>query len=332
MAEGKTRRSWRYRLARGVIILLVCAGTLVGIYYGSGALYHGPHTLAAVTAAMPGVPIFPLTSMAPFNISTQRALAMPLLLMRRQGAHRAEAALLQAPADREFIVGWYLQSASSQRWSLVANDTVGDNRRLVFLRAHEGLQVTVGATRNILTPVQLIYLEGLTDRLVAQLTPSEPLPEPDNPLFAGLPHHAVAPKPAAPPVKPQPVIAKAPVLHWHLPPEVTAAASASAVSLFPPAEPEPSPVVIAKLPSPSDFETPPVPAEPAVITPKKPAPQHVDHPAPAPRETPVVHPRPAIEKPAPKQPHPAPEPAPDTQEPVLDPPHPMEDQAAEYRP
>ena len=351
MAESRKRHSWRYRAAKALIIVLVCAGMVAGIYAGLGRLYHGPRTLAALTAAMPGVPIFPFSAMAPMNIGTQRALAAPLLLIRWQGARHAETALLQAPADREFIVDWYRQAARSQGWTLVANDVAGAGRRLLFLREREGLQVMVGQTANILTPVQLIYLEGLTGPQVTQLMPKGALPEPENSLFAGAPRHAGAKKHGAP-KEGTPKARVYPVFPPTALSAIAAATSASAFAIFPPASSASTAIQIAALPpqrpkwpTPLGYRPLPTPAPkpvaaqpkprlkkiaapPVPPTPRMPSVPHVATKGPSRHVTRISRPAPIVRPPA----RPAPEETPSAPEPVVDPPHPMEDQAAQYRP
>lgn len=169
-APRRRRFLWGVLLAFGTVVLV-----LVGAPLLIGQLYHGPRDLAAVTAAMPGVPLFPYARIAPENRLTQRTLGLPLLIARLQGAQRADAALLLAAADRDFVLDWYRRSAPFQQWQQVGTEELPGGTRLLFLRDHEGLQITVGPTAFIDTPVQLIYLDGLTDRQVAELRTAAPL-------------------------------------------------------------------------------------------------------------------------------------------------------------
>lgn len=160
------RRRWVRRL-------LVTAGILAVIFFGIpclvGFTYRGPRDMDGVAAMMPGVPLFPLSTIAPGNLSTQRAMAIPLFIIRMQGVKRADIALLQAPADHEFVVDWYRMTAPRLQWMLVDQETLAQGSRLLFSRKHEGFQVIVGPTPEINTPVQLIYLNGLSERQLQQL-------------------------------------------------------------------------------------------------------------------------------------------------------------------
>lgn len=163
------RRKW-LRKTLYVLGVLTLLGILARV--GTGYLYRGPRTMAQVTAVMPGVPIFPLSEMSSSNTRAQRAMAVPLWLMRKQGAKRAELAQIYAPADAYFIAEWYRRIAPSQGWSYVGEEKVGSGTRIVFTREREALQVVVGETQDILTPVQLIYLQGVSEKQKRQLSAS----------------------------------------------------------------------------------------------------------------------------------------------------------------
>lgn len=190
------KRHWLWRLLRGVTIFTLI---LLALNFAVSFLYHGPNTLPAIVAVMPGVPIFPLAQVSPGNPRAQRAMALPLWFMRLQGAKHAEAAQILAPADGYFIAYWYRQSASQLGWQLAGEEKLGGGRRLVFLREHEGLQVIIGKTRDILTPVQLIYLSGMADAQREQLASG--LPKETDADFPPSPEHT-ATKPATPPTVP----------------------------------------------------------------------------------------------------------------------------------
>jgi len=164
----KRSRIRTFLLTLAAVIVFIVAGLLI-----AGESYHGPCDLAAVTAMMPGVPIFPLSDMASSNRTTQRLMAIPLYLMRRglQGEHRvAEAALLQAPAERDFVLDWYRRAAPYQDWKKLQDARLNNSTRLVFLRNREVLQVIVGhSTDGLVTPIQLIYLNGVSDAQIRQL-------------------------------------------------------------------------------------------------------------------------------------------------------------------
>ncbi|HEY3377586.1 MAG TPA: hypothetical protein VGL77_08830 [Armatimonadota bacterium] len=171
MPRGQRVRRWCLFLL-GLFLVLVIIGYLV-----AGRLYTGPQTLTAVVRTMPHVPLFPLIEIAPDNRQAQRALAFPLWLMRWQGATRAEAAQLRAPADADFIQEWYQRVAPSQGWCYQGCETLRMGTRLLYLRRNEGLQILVGHTSaNIYTPVQLIYLQGLTAAQVEQLAATLRIP------------------------------------------------------------------------------------------------------------------------------------------------------------
>jgi hypothetical protein len=164
----KRSRIRTFLLTLTAVIVFIVAGLWI-----AGESYHGPRDLAAVTAMMPGVPIFPLADMAPGNRTTQRLMAIPLYLMRRglQGEHRAaEAVLLRAPADPDYVLDWYRRAAPYQDWKKLQVARLNNSTRLVFLRNHEVLQVIVGhSTDGLVTPIQLIYLNGVSDVQITRL-------------------------------------------------------------------------------------------------------------------------------------------------------------------
>lgn len=170
-----TRR--RPRPLRVVVwsLLALLAVLIIGLVV-IGESYHGPRDLKGVSLRMPGVPIFPYTSVAPRNRSAQRLLALPLLLMRARGVQAAETVTLLAPAERDFVRDWYRQIAPSQDWTLLRQDTVGRSTRLIFTRDHEVLQLLMGPTVNgLTTPVQLIYLRGVPARDISTIrAPASP--------------------------------------------------------------------------------------------------------------------------------------------------------------
>jgi len=167
--EGKQPR----RRSRIRIVVLTLIGVIVLLAAGlsiAGGQYHGPRDLDAVTVAMPGVPLFPFADVAPSNRLAQRLLAVPLLLMRLQGVHEAEAVLLQVPADREFVLDWYRRAAPYQDWVKLQEAPSNGGTRFVYLRNREVLQIIVGRTVNgMVTPIELIYLDGVSDRQITQL-------------------------------------------------------------------------------------------------------------------------------------------------------------------
>ena len=281
------RRRWgRFFLALFVIFILL----VVAVRLLIGHVYQGPRTLADVVAVMPGVPLFPLTEVAPSNARAQRGLAIPLRLLRMQGVRHAEAAQLQAPADDYFIVAWYRRLAPSQGWSYAGEETLDSGTRLLFLRKNEGLQVFVGATSELYTPYQLIYLDGMTNTQIAQIATALPkvqydaLDTPPPPPPAPTPAPAPAPTPPAPapannnqeqqptptngptetPIPlPQPTLIPPPQLPaLPIPPVESAPATPSPL---PPAE------------SPDMQQTPPVPPTEAPTTPPAPVTPKIAH-------------------------------------------------------
>lgn len=187
------KRHWFWRLLRGVTIFTLI---LLVLNFTIGFLYHGPKTMPAIVAVMPGVPIFPLAKVSPSNPRAQRAMALPLCFMRLQGAKHADAAQILAPADDYFVTYWYRQSAMQMGWQLAGEEKFGGGRRLVFLREREGLQVVIGKTSDIFTPVQLIYLSGMADAQLRQLASG--LPKEVDHDFPPPPQNAT-PKPVTPP-------------------------------------------------------------------------------------------------------------------------------------
>lgn len=163
----KRRRRW------GLIVLAVCSifiGAIVGGIVIIGERYHGPRNLDEVTVAMPGVPIFPFADVAPANRTAQRMLALPLLLARMHGAVRADAVMLQAPSDRDFVQAWYKQAMSFQGWAQAKEEVTSERIRLVFTRRREAVQIFIGQTQDqIITPIELIYVSGLTSGQIQQL-------------------------------------------------------------------------------------------------------------------------------------------------------------------
>ena len=137
---------------------------LGGVYLLLGLLYRGPRDMAEVCAVMRGVPIFPSMSIAAGNPLTQRSLAIPLYLVHLQGVKRTEAVLVQAPAQRERILQWYKTMSRRQGWLLADQETLTQGMRFLFTRRHEALQLIVSPTRQTHTQVQLIYLDGITER------------------------------------------------------------------------------------------------------------------------------------------------------------------------
>lgn len=188
-------RSW---LAKTITALLLIVFAAAGFVALLGVLYHGPTTIEAVTAVMPGVPLFPLAQVSSRNRGTQRALAIPLQLMRLQGATHAEAVLLQVPAEHDFVIEWYRRTAPFAQWHLVDYGDMGHRTRLVFLRGREGLQMLVGDTvGGLLTPIQIIYLNGLTPQQIEQLKPPQPIALVPLPPLRG--HGTPVPPVATPP-------------------------------------------------------------------------------------------------------------------------------------
>lgn len=153
-----------------MITLLVATGLMLAGLAIIGEQYRGPRTLDAVTMAMPGVPLFPFATIAPSNRAAQRLLAVPLLLMRLQGVREVEAVMLQAPADREFVLDWYRRAAPFQNWIKLQEAPLSGGTRLIYARNREVLQVIIGRTRGgMVTPVELIYLNGVSDTQISRL-------------------------------------------------------------------------------------------------------------------------------------------------------------------
>ncbi|HOS42504.1 MAG TPA: hypothetical protein PK794_02330 [Armatimonadota bacterium] len=163
---NEIRKPTRRRWARWALATLAALGVLaLGLTLVSAHLYQGPRTLDAVIAAMPEAPIFPFSELTANNRAGQRAMAIPLWLLRRQGAARAETAFLCVPADPVFLRAWYTGELTKADWTLATNG----QQRLVFVKNHAAIQVLIGPRRDLLTAYQLVYLDGLTDRQVAQL-------------------------------------------------------------------------------------------------------------------------------------------------------------------
>ena len=161
------RRRWVRNLFLIFIGLIALA---VGVLAIVSEQYRGPRDLAGVTAVMPGVPIFPFADVAPNNRAAQRTMAIPLLLLRKQGARQAETALLQVPADRDFIRKWYQQTMPFQGWEQVREDVTAQGTRIIYLRRQESVQVYVGKTHSgMQTNIQLTYLDGLQPHQIEQL-------------------------------------------------------------------------------------------------------------------------------------------------------------------
>ncbi|MHB0937224.1 MAG: hypothetical protein ACYDCO_02190 [Armatimonadota bacterium] len=171
MAEhDATQPRKRSRIRTILLTLTAVIGLIVAGLAIVGAQYHGPRTLDAVTKAMPGVPLFPFAGMAPSNGTAQRLLAVPLLLARLRGVRKAEAVVLQVPAEREFVLDWYRRATPYQGWTRLQEAPSSSGTRLVFLRNRELLQVVIGHTVNgINTPIQLIYLDGVSDAQITRL-------------------------------------------------------------------------------------------------------------------------------------------------------------------
>ena len=168
--HGATQPRKRSRIRIVVLTLITVIGLLVAGLAIAGQQYHGPRTLAAVTKAMPGVPLFPFAAIAPSNPAAQRLLAVPLLLMRLQGVREAEAVFLQVPADREFVLDWYRRAAPYQDWIKLQEAPSNGGTRLVYARNREVLQIIVGRTKGgIVTPIELIYLNGVSDAQISRL-------------------------------------------------------------------------------------------------------------------------------------------------------------------
>ncbi|MHB9129511.1 MAG: hypothetical protein ACYDBB_00285 [Armatimonadota bacterium] len=256
----------RRRGARVLWVILSVLLILWGIYAGLGQLYHGPRNLKDVVAAMPGVPIFPLSTIARSNHLAQRTLAIPRLLMRMQGAKDVQAAVLQAPGDADFILYWYREVTPTQGWQLSGDELISHGRRLVYLRGQEGLQVLVGDTKGgLFSPVQLIYMTGLTAQQAQQLAA---LPREDpEPLVPAKPNNVTPPTP--------PIIAQPPTTTpvVPLPTMPTTAAASATITQLPPStltspvvakKPKPAPSK-RKLRKPKPTVKPPRPAPPNVI-------------------------------------------------------------------
>jgi hypothetical protein len=89
--------------------------------------------------------------------------------MRWQGASRAECAQLEIFADRAFVIEWYQLQAPAAQWMPARQEAIPGGTRLIFTRNDRAFQVIVGEQRGSSVPFQLVYLEGLSDRQLADL-------------------------------------------------------------------------------------------------------------------------------------------------------------------
>lgn len=163
---GNRRRRWAW-WTLGIFGGLIVMG--LALAQVSARSYRGPQSLDAVQAVMPGVPIFPFAELTANNRQQQAAMAIPLLLLRRQGAVRAETVFLQVPADPDFMQEWHERALAERGWTRRTVETVGENRRLLFISGHAALQVLIGRQRDLTTAYQLIYLDGLPAEKLAGL-------------------------------------------------------------------------------------------------------------------------------------------------------------------
>ena len=92
-------------------------------------------------------------------------MAIPLWLLKRQGATRAETAFLFVAADPAFIREWYLRELTNDGWTLIT----ATPRRILFVKERSAVQITIDPQRDLLTPYQLVYLNGLTKRQLTDL-------------------------------------------------------------------------------------------------------------------------------------------------------------------
>lgn len=164
----KPKSKWR-RLKWTLGILGVFVVLIVGLVLLSARIYRGPQSIEAVKATMPGVPIFPFAELTANNRAQQSAMAIPLWMLRRQGATRADTAFLQVPADPDFIQEWHERAMTKLGWTIKLREQVGQNRRLIFVKQQAALQVIIGPQRDLLTAYQLVYLDGLSERLLTEL-------------------------------------------------------------------------------------------------------------------------------------------------------------------
>lgn len=180
------RRARRTSWQQGVYLL----GVIVGLLLLSGLTQPGPRRLADVPRMMPGVPLFPLATLAPDDLPSHFAMAPSLHLMEMQGAKRAVAVHLRVPAEQVYIRDWYRTVAPAQRWQLLGEYDALMTHRLIYLRDREGMQVGIGRTAGLYSPVQIIYLQGMTNAQLKHIAPQyvanspeviyyQPLPSPD---------------------------------------------------------------------------------------------------------------------------------------------------------
>ncbi len=158
------KRPWRW-IHRALITLGALLVVFATVSFISTRLYQGPQTLDAVMTAMPDTPIFPFAELTTNNRAQQRAMAIPLWLLKRQGATRAETAFLFVAADPAFIREWYLRELTNDGWTLIT----ATPRRILFVKERSAVQITIGPQRDLLTPYQLVYLNGLTKRQLTDL-------------------------------------------------------------------------------------------------------------------------------------------------------------------
>ncbi len=237
-----------------------------------GESYRGPRTLDEVPALMPGVPLFPLSSLSPHNRQMQRLLAIPLYLARLQGARSAHAVLLTAPGDGVFVSDWYRQLAPSQQWKLVNLEEDAGRTRLVFLRQREALQVTIDRSGDLQTGVLICYLQGLTAAQLTQLTPNETPVAVSSPTFTVPfgPAKKVTPPPVvatpALPQTPTPPSAPPRILPPDTPQTPDVTPSPPALPTTPPSEAQPAPVLPPPAPPAQVTSPPAAPVAPPVTT------------------------------------------------------------------
>ncbi|OPZ88269.1 MAG: hypothetical protein BWY76_00022 [bacterium ADurb.Bin429] len=137
------KRPWRW-IHRALITLGALLVVFATVSFISTRLYQGPQTL---------------------DRAQQRAMAIPLWLLKRQGATRAETAFLFVAADPAFIREWYLRELTNDGWTLIT----ATPRRILFVKERSAVQITIGPQRDLLTPYQLVYLNGLTKRQLTDL-------------------------------------------------------------------------------------------------------------------------------------------------------------------
>jgi hypothetical protein len=154
---------WTFGILGGLLIL----GMVLAVV--SARSYRGPHSLEAVQVVMPGVPLFPFAELTANNTSQQTAMAIPLWLLRRQGAAHAETAFLQVPADPDFIEEWHRRALAKRGWTLSVREPAGEHRRLLFVKGDAAVQVLIGRQQDLTTAYQLVYLAGLPPRKLTDL-------------------------------------------------------------------------------------------------------------------------------------------------------------------